>query len=207
LIALAYRIPSFQIAGGASWVSSDRFDVECKAEDPKTDNGQLRLMLQSMLEDRFRLQLHRETKESAVYALVVAKGGPKIKSSSDQTSPDDVGPAQTGDGPNHGGVLLGNGLLIGNAVALSRFATVLSPQLERMIVDRTNLAGRFDIRLHWTPDARELPQDVTGRPSQNDSDAPSIFTAIQEQLGLKLEPAKGPVEVIVIDHAERPTVN
>ena len=200
LIGLAYRVPPFQITGGAGWVTSDRFDVECKADDPNTDTDQLRLMLQSMLEDRFRLKLHRETKESAVYALVVSKGGPKIRSSTDQSSPDDTGPARPGDGPNHGGILLGNGMLIGNAVMLSRFATVLSPQLERTVIDRTGLTGRFDIQLHWSP-------DINGKPPETTSDAPSIFTAMQEQLGLKLESGKGPVELIVIDRAEKPAEN
>ena len=83
---------------------------------------------------------------------------------------------------------------------LSRFATVLSPQLERMVVDRTGLAGRFDIQLKWSPDLNDRPPETT-------SDPPSIFTAVQEQLGLKLESAKSPVELIVIDHAERPGEN
>ena len=207
LIGLAYRVPPFEIIGGPNWIRSDGFDVECKADDPTTDNNQLRLMLQSTLEDRFKLKLHRETRDSNVYALVVSKSGAKIDLSSDQVSPDDVSQTQPGDGPNHGGILQGDGLLIGNAVMLSRFATVLSPQLERVVIDRTGLAGRFDIRLTWPPDSRESPQYAKDRPSQDTSDAPSIFTAIQEQLGLKLESAKGSVDLIVIDHAEKPTEN
>ena len=209
LIGLAYRVPSFEISGDASWVRSDRFDFECKAEDPTADNNQLRLMLQSMLEDRFGLELHRETRESAIYALVVSKGGAKIRLSSDQTPADDVSPTKPGDAPNHGGLLSGNGLLVGNGIPLSRLATVISPQLERMVVDRTNLTGRYDIQLRWTPDSRELQPDNGGTRPQlpNISDAPSFFTAIQEQLGLKLESTRGPVEVIVIDRAHRPSEN
>jgi uncharacterized protein (TIGR03435 family) len=209
LIGLAYQVQQFQISGGPGWISSDRFDVEGKSDEAKADFGQLRLMLQSLLEDRFKLKLHRETKESSVYALVVAKGGPKIKLSADQTSPDVNGPAPPGAGPNHGAVRLGAGTLIGNAVPLSRFATVLSPLLDRLAVDKTNLAGRFDIQLHWAPDAQESPDGPGGNslPPAGSSDDPSIFTAIQEQLGLRLESTRGPAEVIVIDHAEKPSQN
>jgi uncharacterized protein (TIGR03435 family) len=203
LIELAYRVPPFQVSGGPGWVRSDRFDVECKADDPKTDNDHLRLMLQSMLEERFGLKIHREMKESSVYELVTSKNGPKVKSSPDQSSQDDASPPKPGGGPNHGGFLVGKGILIGNAVRMAQFATVISPQLERMVVDKTKLAGRFDIELRWLPDAREIGQDTT----QGSPDLPSIFTAVQEQLGLKLESAKGRVEMIVIDRAEKPSAN
>jgi uncharacterized protein (TIGR03435 family) len=137
-------------------------------------------------------------RESSVYALVVAKGGPKIKLARDQTSADLAGaPASPGDGPNHGGILMAPGMLVANAVPLSRFAKVLAPELDRSVVDRTNLNGRFDIQLRWAPDAREAP----------DGDFPSIFTAIQEQLGLKLESARGPVEFLIVDQATRPSEN
>jgi uncharacterized protein (TIGR03435 family) len=209
MIGLAYKAQSFEITGGAGWMRSDRFDFECKADDPTVDNSQLRLMLQAMLEDRFGLKLHRETRESAIYALVVSKGGAKIRPSSDQTSPDDVSPTRPGDGPNHGGLLLGTGLLVGNGIPLSRLATVISPQLERMVVDRTNLTGRFDIQLRWTPDPGELSLDNGGKsvPVPNISDAPPFFTAIQEQLGLRLQSTRGPAEVIVIDGGHRPSEN
>ena len=128
LIAFTYRIQQFQISGGPRWIGSDRFDVEGKAEDPKADFDQLRLMLRSLFEDRFKLKVHRETKESPAYALVVGKGGPKIKLSRDQ-SPENVdGPAPPGAGPNHGAIRIGVGNLVGNAVTLSWFASMLSPQ-------------------------------------------------------------------------------
>ena len=162
LLAFAYRIQQFQISGGPKWIGSDRFDVEGKAEDPKTDTDQLRLMLQSLLEDRFKLKLHRETKQSTVYALVVGKGGPKIKLSSDQISPDVNGPAPQGAGPNRGAMRGGEGILVGNAVTLSWFATYLSPRMDRLIIDKTNLTGRFDIRLRWAPGAEESLFDSGG---------------------------------------------
>jgi uncharacterized protein (TIGR03435 family) len=210
LIVTAYRIQEFQISGGPGWIGSDRFDVEGKAEDRKADFGQLRLMLQSLLEDRFKLKLHRETKQSPVYALVVAKGGPKIKPSADQASSSDVnGPAPPGaTGPNHGAFRFGPGSMIGNAVTLALFTKFLSQRLDHIVIDKTNLAGRFDIELLWTPDIGENPADLGGHAiSPVDPSRPSIFAAIQEQLGLKLESARGPVELLVIDHVEQPTPN
>jgi uncharacterized protein (TIGR03435 family) len=207
LIGLAYQVQQFQISGGPSWIASDRFDVEGKSEDPKADFAQLRLMLQSLLSDRFKLRIHRTTKQSPVYALVVAKGGPKINLSADQTSPDVNGPVPPGAGPNHGALRMGPGLLIGNAVPMSRFAMVLSRSaLDRLAIDKTNLVGRFDIELRWAPEWRGSPNDPEGSPVVA-SDYPSLFTAIQEQLGLKLESARGPVGLIVIDHVERPSEN
>ncbi len=219
LIAFAYRLQQFQVSGGPRWIESDRFDVEGKAEDPRADPEQLRLMLRSLFEDRFKLKVHRETKPSAVYALVVGKGGPKIKLSPDQ-SPENVdGPSPPGAGPNHGAIRIGAGNLVGNAVTLSWFATMLSQRIDRLIVDRTNLAGRFDIRLQWTPSPGENPFDpggnklpptiidMSGNTVLTDSSGPSIFSAIQEQLGLKLESAKAPVELLVIDHVEKPSAN
>jgi len=214
LIGFTYRIQQFQISGGPRWIGSDRFDIEGRAEDPKADFDQLRLMLQSLFEDRFKLKVHRETKESAASVLVVGKGGPKIKLSSDQDSADVNGPAPVGAGTNRGVIRIGVGNLVGNAVTLSRFASMLSPRLDRLIIDRTNLAGRFDIRLQWAPSAAEdlfgVPMeiiDMKGVTVKPDPSGPSIFSAIQEQLGLKLESAKAPVDVLVIDHVEKPSEN
>jgi uncharacterized protein (TIGR03435 family) len=219
LMGFAYRLQQFQISGGPRWIGSDRFDIEGKAEDPNAGFDQVRLMLQSLFEDRFKLKVHRETKPSAVYALVVEKGGPKIKLSRDQ-SPENVdGPAPPGAGPSHGAIRIGVGNLVGNAVTLSWFATMLSQRLDRLIVDKTNLAGRFDIRLQWAPTPGENPFDQGGNKLPSaiidnggatltaDSSGPSIFSAIQEQLGLKLESAKAPVDVLVIDHVEKPSEN
>lgn len=198
-------------------MDSERFDIE--GEDPRADPDQLRLMLRSLLEDRFKLKVHRETKEGPVYALVLAKGGAKIKLSRDQ-SPENVdGPAPPGAGPNHGAIRIGAGNLVGNAVTLSWFATMLSQRLDRLIVDKTNLTGRYDIRLQWTPNAGEYPYDLGGNRLPTsiidmsgtavtlDPSGPSIFSAMQEQLGLKLESAKAPVELLVIDHVEKPSEN
>jgi uncharacterized protein (TIGR03435 family) len=206
LIGLAWQVQQFQIIGGPGWADSDRFEVEGKAEDSRADYAQLRLMVQSLLADRFKLRLHRETRQSSVYALVVAKGGPKIKLSPDQTSPDVVGaPTSPQDGPNRGGILMGPGMLAANAVVLSQFAKVIAPELDRFVIDRTNLAGRFDLRLRWSPESPSDPERAVI--PADPSEALSIFTAVQEQLGLKFEPAKGPVEFLVIDTAEKPSAN
>ncbi len=206
LIGLAYQVHSIQILGGPSWVSADRFDMEAKADDPSTEIAQLRLMMRSLLEDRFNLKLHRETKKSPAYALVVGRSGQKLRASSDQISPDDTASPrpEPGERPYRGGMLMGAGMLVANAVRLSQFAKVLTPQLDREVIDKTNLEGRFDIQLHWTPE--RFGSTAVGVPTGS-MDAPSIFTAIQEQLGLRLESVRELTEVLIIDHAEKPTAN
>lgn len=208
LISVAYHLPEFQISGGPSWINLDTFDVEGKTGDRNSEPDRLRLMLQALLADRFRLSVHREKKESPVYELAVNKGGPKFKASADQ-SPAVDGPAPAGAGPNHGAMRLGAGSLFGNAVTMSTFVNLLSQRLGRPVMDKTSLTGRFDIQMQWTPEVGESPVDPTGFPlpvPAGSVDA-SIFSAIQEQLGLRLETAKAPVEVLVIDHAERPSEN
>ena len=145
-------------------------------------------------------------------------GGPKLEPSADQSSPDINGPAPKGAGPNRGAIRLGAGTLAGNAVTLSLFARMLSQRLDRPVVDRTNLTGRFNILLQWTPSEAENPLDpggtglpesiidTTGRSVSVDH-AGSIFSAIQQQMGLKLQSAKAPVEFLVIDHVDKPSQN
>jgi uncharacterized protein (TIGR03435 family) len=219
LMGFAYRLQQFQISGGPRWINSDRFDIEGKAVGPTTDFDKVRLMLQALFEDRFKLKVHRETQDGPVYALVVAKGGPRIRLSQDQSSEDVDGPAPPGAGPNHGAIRVGVGNLVGNAVTLSWFANMLSQRMDRLVVDKTNLSGRFDIRLQWVPTPGENPFDMggnnlpasiidmTGTTVTLNPSGPSMFSAIQEQLGLKLESAKAPVELLVIDHVEKPSAN
>jgi uncharacterized protein (TIGR03435 family) len=209
LLGTAYRVQQFQISGGPDWIRADRFDVDGKADDPKAGFDQLRLMLQSLLQDRFKLRVHFETKVSPVYDLVVGKRGPKIKLSVDQTSPDVNGPSPLeATGPNHGAFRFGPGSMIGNAVHLSLFTRFLSQRLDRQVIDKTNLSGRFDIQLRWTPDIGENPLDLGGNTiPPADPSHPSIFAAIQEQLGLRLESTRAPVEILVIDHVEKPSAN
>jgi len=209
LLAFAYRLQEYQILNGPGWVGSDRFNIEAKAADRNADPDQLRLMLQSLFADRFKLVLHRETRQSNIYVLVTAKGGPRIRVSLDQISPTVNGPSAPGAGPNRGVMRMGGGSVIGNAVPLSLFASLLSQRLDRPVVDKTNLTGRFDIQLQWTPDVGENPLSPSGDPlpPPTDISGPSIFGAIQEQLGLKLEAARGPVEVLILDQVEKPSGN
>jgi uncharacterized protein (TIGR03435 family) len=197
IIATAYQVPVFQISGGPAWVDSDRFEVEGKADDPTTGYVPLRLMMQSLLEDRFHLKVHRETRVAPVFSLVIAKGNLKLRLSADQTSPDASDPGSSPDGgPPRGSVLMSPGMIMANAASMAVVTRVLTPELERPVLDRTNLTGRFDIRLQWMPDG-----------TANTSDLPTIFTALREQLGLELKSARGPVEFLVIDSAVKPSPN
>ena len=208
LIAFAYGLQQYQILDGPGWISSDHFDIEARAADPKTPPDRLRVMMQYLLADRFKLAVHRESKLSNVYDLLVPKGGPRIALSADQTSPDVNGPSPPGAGPNRGAIMLGPGSMIGNGAPISQFVSLLSQRLDRTVIDKTNLTGRFDIRLQWTPEVVENPLSPAGDPLPiSPQDAPLIFAAIQDQLGLKLKPAKELVEFLVVDHVEKPSEN
>jgi uncharacterized protein (TIGR03435 family) len=163
---------------------------------------QRRTMFQSILADRFKLVVHHETRELPIYVLSVAKGGPKFK----ESTPDD--PAATG--PRRRGMMMQRGKITATDAQVSMLVTILSRQLGRTIVDKTGLTGNYDFTLEFTPDeGASAPPGSGGAPPPPppDSAAPSIFTALPEQLGLKLESTKGPVDVIVIDHIEKPAEN
>ncbi|MGH9242196.1 MAG: TIGR03435 family protein, partial [Vicinamibacterales bacterium] len=194
LIAGAYRVELREIAGGPAWIDSERYDIEARASDAAPE-PQLRLMLQALLAERFRVRLHRDTREGLVYALVVAPGGPKMKPFS----------GECGDGP---GLITLYGRLIGKCGSPDTIAASLSRVMDRPVIDRTALTGSFgDIRLDWVPDDAQFPGWGRGLKPVSDPSGASLFTAIQEQLGLRLEAARGPVEIIVIDAVERPAAN
>jgi uncharacterized protein (TIGR03435 family) len=221
LIREAYGVEEDQISGGPRWLNSERYDIEAKADKSVADELrklsfdqrviEYRRMLQALLADRFKLTLHRETKELPVYALVIAKNGPKLQGA----KPDDMYPEDI-DGNRHGDAMrVGRGLLGGQGVSIAFLVQMLSQQqLGRPVLDMTGLTGKYDFTLQWTPDERRprLDKQAEGRqgtdstPSAGPSEL-SIFTAIQEQLGLKLESKKGPVEVLVIDHVDEPSEN
>ena len=223
LLQYAYRVKDAQIVGAPSWIDSEHYDIEAKTDDSSADTqrklmsdeqgAQLRLMVQSLLADRFKLALHHDTKELPIYALVVAKNGPKLhESAATSDDPPPSGPP-TPDGPQprHSMRMMGRGNLSINAGNLDMFADLLSHQLGLMIVNKTGLKGSYDFTLKWTPDEGQgqmpggpPPGDA---PPPPDASGPTIFTALQEQLGLKLESQKGPVDTIVIDHVERPSEN
>ena len=207
IMATAYQVPVFLISGGPAWADSQTFDIEGKAEDPKTGYVQLRLMMQSLLEDRFHLRLHREIRVSSVYSLVTSKGGVTLSRSADQTSPDATGPSSSPDDPPRGSVLVGPGLLVANAASMPVLAKVLTPELERPVLDKTNLIGRYDIRLRWTPEIQPTVGTGGQETERNAPDLPGLFTALREQTGLELKAGRGPVEILVIDSAEKPSPN
>jgi uncharacterized protein (TIGR03435 family) len=218
MIVIAWRIQPFQISGGPAWLDSARYDISAKPETaPKAD--ELPLMIRALLEDRFQLKHHAETKELPVYALVVKKEGrlgPGLTESKEGgCTPFDPGkplpPPEPGKLPTLGcgGMMMSPRQLRAAGVPLSNLAPSLSRMLGRTVIDKTGLSGKYDITLEWTPDesqAVRLGPDAPPAPPP-DSAPPSIFTALQEQLGLKLESSKGPVEIFVIDRAERPSEN
>jgi len=231
LITFAYRIRDFQLSGGPAWIGTDRWDVEAKAEegslppptgfpDPNVPDP-MALRMQTLLEDRFQLKFHRETKELPVYELTVVKGGAKLKLNEDQSPflPPERGappppPPQRGATMSRGSMRIGRGNLEAVGVPFSGFVNSLSQQLGRTVINKTDIGqGLYDIKLQWTPEVESgggpfgpLPAGA-GPPPPGDPSGPSIFTAVQEQLGLKLESTKGPVEVIVIDSAQKPAEN
>ena len=228
LIQNAYGVQAFQISEGPAWIQSEGYDIEAKA-DGKASRAQILLMLRSLLEDRFQLKLHRETKELPVYALTVARSGLKLQppkeggcipaDPSGTLPPPSNTPRQRAPGFPCGmpGVMMEpSGVRIeGGKVAMPDFIRVLSMVLGRPVLDRTGFAETFDVRLDFTPDeaAAGLPRSAgpgdpeSSPPAADPASPPPIFAAIQEQLGLKLESVKGPVEVLVIDHVERPSQN
>jgi len=177
-----------EIIGGPDWVDTNRWDVLGKA-----DSGTRAVfpMLRTLLADRFKLITHHETREMPIYELVIArrdrKLGPSLRPPSDMPR-----------------LQITFGLFKGTAPIAMLTDGLLASVVQRPVVDRTGLTGRYDIELHWTMDAPTGASE-TNAPPAPPGDAPSIFTAVQEQLGLKLESTKGPVEVLVIDHVERPT--
>ena len=216
LIAIAYGeprpLPDFQIAGGPGWIGSDRFDVEAKARgnfpETQTEPGfstSGELMLQALLAERFKLAVHKETRQLPIYALTTARrdGRPDPR----LTSSTGADCAKPPEGPPCGVLQFVGGTAANLRHARGRFMTMdqlakgLEASVDRVVLNRTGLGGSFSFDFEFTPLPRGASPDSTGT---NDP-AVSIFTALQEQLGLKLESTRGPVDVIVIDHADRPT--
>jgi len=204
----AYGIPEPRILGGPKWLTSERFDIEAKADSSTVDQLrtlgreqrklQTQAMFQQLLADRFKLTVHWETRELPVYALVVAKNGPGRHESKESDGSSNTSTSS--------GQFTARGIsMVEMALTLTQ---ELSRELGRVVIDKTGIAGRYDVTLKWTPDTGTAPVNsgTEGIASSPDS-GPSIFTAIQEQLGLKLESAKGPVQVLVIDHVEMPSSN
>lgn len=187
MLRTAYAVQEFQIAGYPAWAETDKFDIEGKMES----GGNVRdfpLALQKLLADRFKLVLHREPRQASIYTLVVMKDGPKFK---------------PGDPSNcsgrSGGFAATPTEINGGCVTMEQFAARLSRSIGTHVVDGTSLKGTFDFTVSWLADDR-----FSGRGA---SANPTLFTALQEQLGLRLQSGKGPVETLVIDRVERPVAD
>ena len=206
-ITQAYQIPDFELSGGPAWMNSDRYDIEARGPATATPE-QIMQMLQALLADRFQLKIHRETRELPVYALLIGKNGSKLEPSrgGDCWDPTAGIPPPTPDARPCGGFRNAPNEMSGVKVPMYRFVLNLSRFLGRTVIDKTGLGGAYDITLKWTPDESQAFLAPAGQPP-SDSSGPSIFTAVQEQLGLRLESQKGPVEVLVIDHVEKPSEN
>jgi uncharacterized protein (TIGR03435 family) len=193
LLGDAYELQDFQVVGAPPWAARDRFDVMARASG--VDAALYRPMLRTLLAERFGLVAHKDTRELPVYALMpVQEGrlGPKL-----EKSKIDCATAERTGG--FCGTDTNNRSMRGGSLRMSELASTLSPWVGRTVFDRTGLAGEYDFTLTWTSDVRRSP-------SPGD-DGPSIFTALQEQLGLKLDSQRGPVEVLVIDRVQQPTAD
>ncbi len=199
VIRKAYGVGDNQISGAPNWLNSEKYDIEAKLDKSVVDDlqqlspDQHKLegdrMLQALLADRFKLTVHREIKKVPMYELVIAEGGPKLQESA---------PGYTY--PDGRVIQAGRGQITGREVPVATLARLLSEGLGRTVLDKTGLADHYDVTLHWP--AVEEGQQGTDNASSPESSGPSIFTAIQEQLGLKLEPQKVPMVFLVIDHVE-----
>jgi bla regulator protein blaR1 len=212
LITLAYGLQDFQLLKAPGWTNTEGYDVVAKAstdEIPSPPAGpqapsesldqrklrfdRVRERLRSLLADRFDLVVHHETRERSVYLLTVAKGGPKLKQVLTAN-----GPPRKEEGRGHSR---------GFAVPIEMLATTLSNATHMTVLDKTGLTGRYDYTLDWTPDLQGAPADPEADAAQAPGSGPTIYTAVREQLGLRLESGKAPVDVVVVDHVDRPSAN
>jgi uncharacterized protein (TIGR03435 family) len=224
LIPFAYGLPqvaaAIRIVGGPRWLDTDRFDIDAKA-DGSPSPQELGLMLRTLLADRFQLTVHSETREAPIYALVMARSDGALGARLRRSEVSEVECAARRAAirrnesvpaiPPGARPVCGTGRSIpGNVTAvgwsMDTLATTLIPFVGRVVSDRTALAGLFDIGLEWTPDPSQRPANAP-EPSNVDPNGPSLFTALQERLGLKLESNRGPVDVLAIDRVERPTAD
>jgi uncharacterized protein (TIGR03435 family) len=238
LIRNAYQLQDFQISGGPNWMAADHYDLIAKLPEgfqpppgppaPGSGPAPMQLMLRALLAERFKLTVHNETKDAPIYGLIVGRSdgklGPSLKKSETDCAaqfaagrgrgrgpmPPPPGPPQPGESIPCG-VRIGPGALTMGGAPLSQFANSLGMFAGRIVLDRTGLAGNYDINLTWTPD--QMAQRPPGAPDPLvngvavDPNGPSLFTAVQEQLGLKLDSQRGPVETLVVDRAEKPVEN
>jgi uncharacterized protein (TIGR03435 family) len=220
LIEWAYQVQSFQIDGGPNWINSDHFDIATTAADsgssqprPGGPPSTTQLRMRTLLAERFKLAVHRQAKDMPIYALVTARSdrtlGPELRPSTEDcvaifaAARRGVRPSSlSATGKPTCDASISPGTVTAGTQPIPLLASVLSGIVQRIVVDRTDLKGNYDLTIVFAPD--QSPQGSADTPV-TDSNAPSIFTALEEQLGLKLESERGPVDVLVIDHVEKPT--
>jgi uncharacterized protein (TIGR03435 family) len=202
LIHIAYRNQDYQLVGGPAWFSTKRYDIAAKVDDNPPPSQEV--FLRALLADRFELAVHNETRQLPIFALVPARSDGRLgqhltKSDFDcaayMAAPHALPDAQRTPAC---GTRINIGMLSGKSIAMTQLATSLIPFVGRFTIDRTGLAGRFDVELTWTPEQVSESPETAG---------PSIFTAIQEELGLKLAAERGPVDVLIVDRAKEPSEN
>lgn len=202
LISFAYEVQARQIVNAPSWLNSDRYDIDAVPDQEGSPNPeQIRIMIRKLLADRFKLTFHKEKRELSAYVLTVGKGGPKLAPTEGR-----------GNLPGFA-MLPGTGglTILAQNATLQEFATTFLQTLvlDRPVVNQTGLTGKYDFHFTFTPDESEFNGHPPSMPAQTDAanTAPNLFDAMQQQLGLKLESQKAPVDVIVIDHVEHPSPN
>jgi uncharacterized protein (TIGR03435 family) len=226
MIAQAYEISAVHVLGGPAWIRSDGYEVTARAdvtaeeEEPTPRTGtpptfeRDRLRLRALLEDRFNLKVHRETRELPVLAVTIAKGGPKLQPPNcvtfDQNQPpvirpDQARPAYCGTAPYQQNAAAFK--ITGSGVTMAELIRSLSTFSDQPLVDRTGYTQKFNATVEWYVEPIKSPGSDDRLPQSADPPGPSLITALQQQLGLKLESAKGPIEVLVVDKVERPAEN
>jgi len=199
LISFAYDLHAKQLTGGEAWMGTDKYDINAEPDVPGTPNvKQLKIMVKKLLTERFKLAFHEDKKELSVYALTIGKTGSKVAAS--ESDPKSL----------PGLFFRGLGQLTVRNATMGDFTHLMqSAVLDRPVVDQTGLTGKYDFTLNWTPDESQFGGlGVKVPPPSDKADAPpGLFTAIQEQMGMRLEATKAPVEVLVVDHIEKPSEN
>jgi uncharacterized protein (TIGR03435 family) len=222
ILRQAFNVQDFQIVGGPDWIKSDRFDIIAKAPDGVEFTADvMRPMLRSLLTERFKLAFHHETRDMPIYALMKARPDGKLGAGLTPAAVDCAARGRRGGGPPPAppqpgqrmecGMMIGPGRLNAGGMPMSNLATNLAPQVGRIVIDKTELTGNYDFELTYAPEAigggAGAPPLINGNPVPVDPNAPNLFTALQEQLGLKLDSQRGPVDVVVIDRLEQPVAD
>ena len=195
LLIAAFQIHRSAIFGGPTWIETDKYDIDAVTPGDELPGRDARAaMLRELLRVRFNLAFHRAERDVPLYSLVVAKNGPKLKASASEAKPA-LAPLVNRVFPNRI-------VTEGRAITVNQLASLL--QVDRPVVDRTGITGMFDFDLEWVPDAQFGGRVILPAP---DTSKPGLFTALQEQIGLRLEPTRGPGQVLIVDRIERPTAN